>query len=381
MTGLAELLETNVRDGAYPGAVGLLARGDRIESAVAGSAVLGATPMAEDSIFRLASLTKPITAAAVLLLVDDGVLALGDPVARWLPELARPSVVRTPASPVDDVVPADRPITVFDVLSSQAGYGFASDFTLPAVRLLQTVQRDGRQIRSFPEPDVWLAELARVPLLHQPGRGWLYDTCSTLQGVLVSRAAGVSLPEFLAERVFAPLAMTDTGFWVPPSRRERFTAYYRASAPGVFELADAPDGQWSEPPVFPLGNGGLVGTAGDLLAFGRMLLAGGVGPGGRPLLTPESLRLLTTDHTTPSQREFGSLFLDGQGWGFGGSVDITASAPWSVPGRYGWTGGTGTTAYVVPSTGTVSILLTQVAADSPVPFGWLEDFWGFAAAW
>ncbi|MGH3152116.1 MAG: serine hydrolase domain-containing protein [Streptosporangiaceae bacterium] len=379
MANLHDTLDTHVRNGSVPGAVGLVARGDRVEAAAVGSMSLGGAPMARDSIFRLASVTKLVTAAAVMMLVQDGRIALDDPVAKWLPELASPVVVRTPASPVTDVVPAERPITVFDLLTSRAGYGFASDFGLPAVQLLFGVQKDGREPQSFPPPDAWLADLARIPLLYQPGQAWLYDTCSTLQGVLIARVSGRPLPDFLAERVFAPLGMTDTGFDVPPAKRDRFTSYYRHGADGGLELADGPDGQWSLPPEFPLGNGGLAGTADDLLAFTRMLLAGGTGPGGRRLLTADSVRLMTSDHTTPAQREIGELFLEGQGWGFGGSVDIAAIDPWNVPGRYGWSGGTGTSAHITPSAGTAAILLAQVATDSPVPPQWMRDFWRYAA--
>jgi CubicO group peptidase (beta-lactamase class C family) len=379
VTDLRSVLETYVGNAAVPGAVGLVARGDRSEVAAVGSASLGGASMAPDSIFRIASITKPITAAAVMMLVEDGRIALDGAVGKWLPELAHPVVVRTPGSPVDDVVPANRPITVFDLLTSCAGYGFPSDFTLPAVRALFPVQKDGREVRSFPEPDVWMAELSRVPLLYQPGAGWLYDTCSTLQGVLIARVSGHSLPDFLAERVFEPLGMTDTGFEVPAAKRDRFTSYYRHGEDG-FELADAPDGQWRSLPAFALGNGGLAGTAADWLAFGRMLLAGGTTADGCRLLSSESVRLMTTDHSTPAHREIGALFLEGQGWGFGGSVDIASNDPWNVPGRYGWVGGTGTSAHIVPSTGTVAILLTQVAADSPVPPEWMRAFWRYAAS-
>jgi CubicO group peptidase (beta-lactamase class C family) len=227
MAGLHDTLQAHVDNGSVPGAVGLVARGGRVEVAAVGSMALGGAAMGRDSIFRFASITKPITAAAVMMLVEDGRIALDDPVGRWLPELAEPKVVRTPASPVDDVVPADRPITVFDLLSSRAGYGFASDFTLPAVQRLFPVQKDGREPQRFPAPDVWMAELAQVPLLYQPGVAWLYDTCSALQGVLITRVAGQSLPDFVAERVFAPLGMADTGFEVPDAKRDRFTSYYR----------------------------------------------------------------------------------------------------------------------------------------------------------
>jgi CubicO group peptidase (beta-lactamase class C family) len=380
MTDLHGLLEKYVSDGSLPGAVGLVAGPDRTEVAAAGSASLGGAPMARDSIFRIASVTKPITAASVMMLVEDGQIALGDPVRQWLPELAEPVVVRTPASAVDDVVPAARPITVSDLLSSTAGYGFASDFTLPAVQRLFSVQKDGREPRSFLPPDEWMAELAKIPLLYQPGEGWLYDTCSTLQGVLVARVSGQSLPDFMTERVFEPLDMASSGFDVPAGQRHRFTSSYRTGPDGDLELADGPDGQWSSPPPFPLGNGGLVGTADDWLAFGRMLLSGGVSASGRRLLSADSVRLMTTDHTTATQREIGALFLEGQGWGFGGSVDVAAIDPWNVPGRYGWVGGTGTSAHITPSTATVAVLFTQVAADGPVPPGWMRDFWRYAAS-
>jgi CubicO group peptidase (beta-lactamase class C family) len=380
MAELSDILGRHVRSGALPGAVGLVVRGDRAEVAAVGSATVGGAPMTRESIFRIASITKPITAASLMMLVDDGRIALDDPVDEWLPELAKPSVVRTPASEVGDVVPAARPITVFDLLTSRAGYGFASDFTLPAVQRLFSVQKDGREVQSFPAPDVWMAELAKIPLLYQPGEGWLYDTCSTLQGVLIARISGQSLPEFMAERVFGPLGMTDSAFEVPAGKRDRFTSSYRTGPDGGLELADAPDGQWSTMPPFPLGNGGLAATAGDWLAFAQMLLAGGVTPGGRRLLSAGSVQLMTSDHTTAAQREIGALFLEGQGWGFGGSVDIATIDPWNVPGRYGWVGGTGTSAHIVPSTGTAAILFTQVAADSPVPPEWMRDFWRYAAS-
>jgi CubicO group peptidase (beta-lactamase class C family) len=376
--GVADLngiLSGHVRAGALPGAVGIVARGGDVEVAVVGALAFGGPPMARDSIFRIASVTKPITAAAVMTLVDEGRLALDAPVREWLPELASPVVVRSPGAPVDDVVPAARPITVFDLLSAQAGYGFAADFSLPAVRALATVQRDGRKPRSFPPPDEWLAALARVPLLYQPGESWLYDTCSALQGVLVARVSGEPLPDFVAARLLGPLGMADSGYVVPPSSRSRCTSYYRPD----LTLADGPDGQWSTMPAFPLGSGGMVGTADDWLAFGRMLLAGGVTRSGTRVLSEEAVRLMTTDHTTPAQRAIAGHFLDGQGWGFGGAVDISRDEPWHVPGRYGWVGGTGTSAHIVPSTGTVAILLTQVAAEDPVPPRWMRDFWRYAA--
>jgi CubicO group peptidase (beta-lactamase class C family) len=378
MTSMRDVLETAVGNGSVPGAVGLLARGDRVEVQAIGSAdVDGTSPMARDSIFRIASITKPISAAALMMLVEDGRIALNDPVGRWLPELAAPTVVRTPTSPVEDVVPAARPITVLDLLTFRAGYGFPSDFSLPAIEALLELQQ-GPLPQLFATPEQWMAALGRIPLLHQPGDAWLYNTCSDIAGVLIARVSGRPFPEFLAERLFEPLGMVDTGFEVPAGKLDRFTSYYRAGSAGGLELVDAPDGQWSSPPEFPSGAGGLVSTVDDWHAFARMLLADGT-VDGRPLLSPASVRQMTTDQLTQSQREASVLYLEGQGWGFGGSVDVQDIDPWNVPGRYGWVGGTGTAAHITPSTGAVSIMASQVAMTSPTPPTLMRDFWRSAA--
>ena len=279
MTPLQDLLEAAVGDGAVPGAAALVARGDEVEVASAGE-------LGPDSIVRIASITKPITAAAVMLLVDDGRVALDDPIARWLPELASPRVVRTPESPIDDVVPAARPITVEDLLTFRAGWGFPSDFSLPAVvELFQRLPVFGPR----ETPDEWLVTLAEVPMLRQPGEAWLYNTCSDIQGVLIARVSGQPLPEFLAERIFEPLGMTDTGFSRPAG--EARPACRRTTARDLAAGRRAASGR--EPPIFPSGSGGLVSTLADWHRFGRMLLADGGG-----LLSPESVRLMTTDHLT-----------------------------------------------------------------------------------
>ncbi|MFJ3435684.1 serine hydrolase domain-containing protein [Streptomyces cyaneofuscatus] len=409
--GLQELLDSHIARGSAPGAVALVARGDRVEVAAAGSATLAgmgigigtgagagtgtgtggeggtgasATPMRRDSVFRIASITKPVVAAAAMTLVEDGLIAPADPVAAWLPELSSPLVVRTPQSAVDDVVSAVRPITLLDLLTFRAGYGFPSDFSLPALAPLFAELKQGPpQPQAVPGPDAWMAALSRIPLLHQPGDGWLYNTCSDILGVLISRVADRPLPTYLAERIFEPLGMTDTGFAVAPGALDRFTGYYRAGEDGGsgsgLELVDAPDGQWSSPPAFPSGAGGLVSTVDDWYAFGRMLLAEGLADDGRRVLAGESVRQMVTDQLTPDQRAASGLFTEGQGWGFGGSVDVEITAPWNVLGRYGWIGGTGTTAHIIPATGTVAVLLTQVELAGPVAPQVMRDFWTYAA--
>jgi len=293
MSDLQDVLESHVSDGSVPGAVGLLARGDRVETCVVGSTdVDGSAPMARDSIFRIASATKPITAAAVMLLVDDGRIALDSEIRTWLPELASPSVVRTPSCPVDDVVPAARPVTVEDLLTFRCGWGFPSDFSLPAVEPLFSILQQGPLPASMP-PDEWITALAGVPMLNQPGDVWLYNTGSDVLGVLVARVSGQALPDFLQERLFGPLGMVDTGFEVPAAAQDRLVDYYRPSNGGL-ELVDDRDGRWSGPPVFPSGSGGLVSTVDDWLAFGRMLLAGG-----RGLLSPRAVELMRNATPAP----------------------------------------------------------------------------------
>jgi CubicO group peptidase (beta-lactamase class C family) len=208
-------------------------------------------------------------------------------------------------------------------------------------------------------PDEWLATVAQVPMLHQPGEAWLYNSCSDIQGVLIARVSGQPLPEFLAERIFEPLGMTDTSFYVPAAKLDRLPPYRGP------DLAPIDDGLWTAPPIFPSGAGGLVSTLADWHRFGRMLLAGGGG-----LLSPRSVLAMTTDQLTQEQRDASTVFLEGAGWGFGGSV--------TTDGRYGWVGGTGTSAHVAPSTGTVGILFTQVQMTGPTSTQLMREFWQYA---
>jgi len=345
VSNLQDFLDSAVASGSAPGAAALVARDGAVEIAAAGD-------IEPDSIVRIASLTKPITAAALMLLVDEGRVALDDPIARWLPELAAPTVVRTPESPLEDVVPAERPITVEDLLTSRAGWGFPSDFSLPAiVALFERLPVFGTR----EAPDDWLQTLASVPMLRQPGEAWLYNTCSDIQGVLIARVSGRPLPEFLAERVFEPLGITDTGFHVPAEKQDRI--------PGLHGSID--ESIWLQPPIFPSGSGGLASTLADWHRFARMLLADGGG-----LLSPDSVRLMTTDHLTQEQRDASTLFLEGAGWGYGGSVGPGA--------RYGWVGGTGTTAHIDPVSGAVGILFTQVQMTGPTPTALMRAFWDHA---
>jgi len=380
MTRLQTLLQAFIDAGTIPGAVGLVAKGDQVEVASVGLATVDpAQPMNRDTIFRIASVTKPIVAAAAMMLVDDGILRLEDSIDKWLPELAHLNVVRTPQSALDDVVPAKRSITVEDLLTFRAGYGFPSDFSLPAAQVL--FQKGaflwGRDPDTLPTSDEWLKLVATIPMIAQPGEKWLYNMPSDILGILIARASGESLPEFLKRQLFDPLGMVDTAFLVPAEKRDRFGSFYRRGPGGELSLIDGPNGMWRVEPRLPAGSGGLASTVDNLLAFARLLANGGAF-NGQQLIKPESVKQMMTDHLTADQREASTLFLEGQGWGYGASVDVDPANPWIMPGRYGWVGGSGTTWHVVPSDGTVVILLTQMELGGPSTTPLMHEVWQYA---
>jgi len=372
MADLEETLRPFVDSGQVPGLVALVARGEDVEVVTLGTRDATGAPMSRDSLFRGASISKPVTAALTMSLVEDGSIELDAPVADLLPELADPPVLRTLESPLDDTVACARPITARHLLTGTAGHGFCTWESAVTPLLTERLHQAADDIHEVPAPDEWMRRLATIPLMHQPGDGWTYNASYDVLGVLIARAAGQDLADALAERLLDPLGMTDTGFHVPADEVDRLTTMYGADDGGLV-VRDQPDGYFTRPPAFPSGSGGLVTTVDDWLAFGRMLVAGGEGPRGRVLAT-ESVRELTTDHTTARHRELGGFFLDGQGWGFGGGVDTQVIDPWNVIGRYGWVGGTGTSAYVHPD-GTVAVLLTQVVLGSPGIEELLEAFW------
>ncbi len=374
MTKLVDALRPLIETNQVPGLVAAVGRGRDVEVVVLGDRSVDGGPMGEDSLFRIASITKPMMAALTLTFVADGTFALDEPVARFLPELESPLVVRSMTGPPDDTVPANGPITVRHLLTSTNGHGFPSDFTAPVVQLL--VERLGQgppQPQRVLPPDEWMAVLGDIPLLHQPGEAFTYNAAFDILGVLVARAAGRPLPELMTQRIFEPLAMSDTGFAFAPETGERRTCYYGHGDHGLVEQ-DGPDGQWSSIPAFASGAGGLVSTVADVLAFQRMLLGGGA-----DLLPNALVAAMTADQLTSDIRATDTVFLDGQSWGFGGGVDIERRSPWNVPGRFGWVGGTGTSAYVVPADDTVAILLTQVELTGPSGSRVIEDFWSAAA--
>jgi CubicO group peptidase (beta-lactamase class C family) len=314
--------------------------------------------------FRIASMTKPVLAAAALMLAEDDRLDLEEPVVKLLPELAGQRVLRRPDGPLDDTVETSRPITVADLLTFTFGFGaiVAGDEVNPPWPIVEAGRELGLVLnepdpRTPHDPDEWIRRFGTLPLIHQPGEKWMYNAGSLVLGVLLARADGRPLDELLRERVFEPLGMRHTGFWLPAARAAELPAHYRTGGAPA-ERTDTGPEIWSAPPVFPSGAAGLVSTADDFLAFARMLLDRGVA-GGTRLLTEQSVAAMTTNHLTPEQIESGGMLLDGNGWGYG--VAVTVAAGGFGPGLYGWSGGYGTTWFNDPGRRFVAILLTQVS--------------------
>jgi CubicO group peptidase (beta-lactamase class C family) len=383
LTPLRALLSPYVARGTVPGLVALVARGDAVQLEVMGVKTVGQSePIERDSIFRVASLTKPITAAATMLLVEDGKLRLDEPVDRLLPELAQRKVLERLESPLSRVVPARRPLTVLDLLTFRMGFGIV--MAAPGTYPIQKAADDlalGQGMpapQTPPAPDEWLRRFGRLPLMYQPGERWQYNTGADVLGVLIARASGKPFDVFLRERLFEPLAMHDTDFSVPASKRSRFTTSYLANPSGdSMTLYDAPDGQWSHPPAFPSGAAGLVSTVQDFLQFSRFLLGKGTLSGKR-LLRPESVLSMTTDQLTPEVKARGALtpqFFERHGWGYCISVVTQTDEMGRAAGSFGWGGGLGTSWYADPKRNLTGVLFTNRSWSEPSEPPIFRDFW------
>ena len=362
---LHDAMAARVANGELPGLVTLLAHGDDVRVDPIGALAIGSSePMRRDTIFRITSLTKPILAAATMLLVEDGKLALDEAVDRLLPELANRRVLRNVDGPLDDTVAANRPITVEDLLTFRMGYGMvlepSFDPPFPVINRANELQLvlGPPDPRTPHHPDEWIKRFGTLPLMYQPGQKWQYNVAALVLGVLVARAAGQPLGDFFTQRMFAPLGMHDTGFSMAAQKTGRLPSYYMANSEThqlELQTVSLPS-EWTTPPAFPSGAGGLLSTADDLLAFARLLLNGG-----EPLLSEASVQLMTTNHLTDEQIAGGGPLLNGQGWGFGMSVSVTPDDVSPVPGRYGWAGGYGTAWFNDPHRDLVAIVLTQTS--------------------
>lgn len=368
---LAEAMQVHVEQDRVGGVAWLLAAGDQVEVGVAGHLSRGEpAPVRRDSIFRISSMTKPIVAVAALILVEEYKLRLDDPVDALLPELADRRVLVDARGPVDgETVAAQRPITLHDVLTFRLGIGmdFAAPWPQPFLDALAELELGAGppEPQVPPPPDEWMRRLSTLPLLYQPGERWLYNSGADVLGVLIARAAGQPLDEFLRERVFEPLGMVDTGFSVADV--DRFGSCYATGPAGERFVFDLPDGQWATPPEFPSGAAGLVSTVDDLHAFGRMLLSGGRLSDGSRLLSRASIDAMTTDQIDVTGGAPGPMPDNSQGWGFGVGVQVRRSGLGPTIGAYGWAGGMGSLWTNDPNHDLVCVVLTTDAFGGPFP--------------
>jgi len=361
---LHQVLAGYVERGDVPGLVALVSQ--------RGAVHVEAIGLARDALFRISSMTKPITAVAALMLVDECRLRLDEPVDEWLPELASRRVVKSLNASLDDTVPATRPISVRDLLTFRMGFGQVH----PAPEPCPVIDK-ARELHigmgppnpdEFAAPDEWLRRLSSLPLMAQPGERWLYKTGSDVLGVLIARASGEPFDRFLQERIFEPLGMRDTAFSVPEDKLARFTTSYAGGC--VFDPAEG--GQWNHPPAFPSGAGGLVSTADDYLRLAQMLL-----DNGRPLLARPTVELMTTNQLTAEQMATAGWILGGHGWGLGVAIVARRDTLANV-GAYGWDGGMGTNWRNDPREGLITILMTQQAWARAEPPPVARDFWTLA---
>jgi len=359
---LHDIAASHVGEGRIPGLVALIAHGDAVHVEVLGEQTLGGPPVRRDTQFRIASTTKPITAAAALALVREGLLDLDRPIDKLLPEMSDRRVLRRPDGPLEETVPADRPITLRDLLTFTFGFGMVFDMFMSPTPWPVVAAAEALSLATIgppdpavqPAPDAWIAGLGSLPLIAQPGERWMYNTGTQVAGVLAARAARVPFDDVVRTRVTGPLGMTDTAFWADDPRRLP-TAYM--PTPGGLSVHDPPDGAWSRRPRFFDGSAGLLSTVDDLHKFAGMLLAGG-----GPVLTPALVREMTSGQLRPDQRARGGLgpgFFDDLSWGFGQAVH--------ADGSFGWDGGFGSSWRVDPRRDLVTIVLTQRMWETSEP--------------
>ncbi len=380
------LLSGYVERKDLPGLVALVSHHDDVHVEALGTLAFGdPAPMKRDTIFRIASITKPVTAVAAMILVEECKLRLDESIESWLPELANRRVLKSISSDIDDTVSALRAITVHDLLTYRMGFGsvMAMPDTYPIQKLIREyrIGGDGPMLPSqAPGMDAWLEKLGSLPLLAQPGERWMYHVSGDVLGALIARVSGQSLGTFMRERIFDPLGMNDTAFHVPPDRIGRLPASYffnhKANKLDFFD--DVANSAWRSEPPSESGGGGLVSTIDDYFAFSRMMLNKGR-HGRQQILSRATVELMTSDQLTPGQRAGSEIFFGTHSsWGLGMAVNIRRNEIFHTLGRFGWDGGFGTSAYTDPAEGMIGILLTQRMMDSPEPPKVFTDFWTLA---
>ena len=354
-----------VDQGALSGMVTLVwRRGEEVQfNAIGQRDIAGGLPMERDTIFRIASMTKPVTTLAALMLVEEGKLAISDPITKWLPEFKDMAVLKDAAGPIDETVPAQRDITVEDLMTHRSGlaYGFSSRGPIAHAHEAKL----GSLLANTYSPDEWLLRLSELPLSYQPGERFHYSHATEVLGFLVARVEGKTLGEVLQDRIFGPLGMTDTGFWPAPEKRGRMAKLYQAPPAG----GPLKDVSWPYPDTpgayFEGGGGSLYSTLDDYLKFARLMLGRGEVDGVR-LVKPETIDLMTTNRLTDEQRGhdfLGMPFWMSQGFGLGTSMIMDAQKhEWmgaGAAGSFGWPGAFGTWWQADPANDMILIYLIQ----------------------
>ena len=334
-------------------------------------------PMERDTLFRIASMTKPVTSAAILMLIEEDRLALDTPISLWLPELSAPRVLRDPAGPLDETDPARASLTVLDLLTHRAGFAYHFTATGPLAEAYADAF-NGFEARM--DGNAWLARIAGLPLMFQPGSRWHYGIATDVLGVLIERVSGMSLGEFFRTRIFEPLGMRDTAFWVPDAQLARLaTAYGVEQGTRRRIVEDHPSSsRWANSDRFQSGGGGLVSTAQDYLQFAQLLLGRGR-VGTTRLLSHRSVDLMRSNFLTRDQRRvsaFGHALWAGQGFGLGVSIvdDPAQQLPlgYRSMGSFGWPGAYGTSWFADPVEDLIGLMLIQ--RRSVEPFSMTVDF-------
>jgi CubicO group peptidase (beta-lactamase class C family) len=383
---MREILSGHIERKEMPGLVYVVSHHDDVHLEALGTLAFDQpAPMKRDTIFRIASLSKVVTAVAAMILVEECKIRLDDSIEPWLPELRNRRVLKSISSELDDTVPALRAITLRDLLTYRMGFG--SVMAMPGTYPIQNFIReyriggDGPMLPSeAPSMDEWLQKLGSLPLMAQPGEQWMYHVSGDVLGALIARVSGQQFGRFLRERIFHPLGMNDTAFYVPPEKLHRLPAFYffNRETNRLDFFDDVAHSAWSSEPLSESGGGGLVSTIDDYFAFSRMLLNKGR-HGREQILSRGSVELMTSDQLTPGQRAGAEIFFGTySSWGLGMAVDIQRREIYHNPGRFGWTGGHGTTAYTDPANEMIGILFTQRMMDSPEPPKVFTDFWTLA---